>query len=180
MLLHGIDGEIASPALAHAGLGRQVEDVRAIGEQVAEIGVLDAAPRRTGSAGRPCRPEVPLLDRPRVVVGEAVDADDVGAVAEQPLGERRADEAGDAGDQCLHDDRRRSLADAFGQPARPAARDRARRARCGPWRAARRRRAARPRSRTCTRTGDSSAPCRPDLELVVVARRLAGTRSALR
>ena len=38
--------------------------------------------------------EVPLLDRARVVVGEAVDADDVGAVGEQPLGERRSDEAG--------------------------------------------------------------------------------------
>ena len=39
----------------------------------------------------------------RVVVGEAVDADDVGAVGEQPLGERRSDEAGAAGDERLHD-----------------------------------------------------------------------------
>jgi hypothetical protein len=36
-----IDAEIASPALTDAGLGRQVEDVGAIGEQRVELGLLD-------------------------------------------------------------------------------------------------------------------------------------------
>src|SRR6185295_17830408 len=45
---------------------------------------------------------VPLLDRPRIVVGEAIDADDIGAIGEQPLGERRADESRSPCDECFH------------------------------------------------------------------------------
>ena len=77
--------------------------MRAVLQQRRQVGVLDARldepEARMGERPR----EIALLDRPRVVVGEAIDADDVGAVGEQPLGERRSDEPGNAGDQCLHE-----------------------------------------------------------------------------
>ena len=79
-----------------------MEDVRAVRDEAREIGAgdrrLDEVKRRVAAERR----EVAFLDRPRVVVGEAVDADHVGSVRHQPLGERRADEPGDAGDERLH------------------------------------------------------------------------------
>ena len=38
----------------------------------------------------------------RIVIGEAVDADDIGAVREERFRERRPDETGNAGDERLH------------------------------------------------------------------------------
>ena len=91
----GVDREIACPSScarrpAPPG-GRRASRRRAAPRRSASW----IAPRRTGSRGCPrSRREVALLDRPRVVVGEAVDADDLGAVREQPLAEVRADEPG--------------------------------------------------------------------------------------
>ena len=56
-----------------------------------------------GKAGRaPSSGEITFLERARVVVREAVDAHDLGALVEQPIGEGRADEAGRPGDECPH------------------------------------------------------------------------------
>ena len=116
-VVHRIDVEIASPALSDAGLRRQVKHVRPVGQQRRQVGRLnrrfdEPESRLTAQAAR----FRSLM--PRVVIGEAVDADDVGAVGEQPFGKRRTDEAGDAGDERLHTKQRPR--DAVGKPARPA------------------------------------------------------------
>src|SRR5262249_29180939 len=46
--------------------------------------------------------DVALLDGPRVIGDEGVQADDLVAVLQQPLAEVGADEPGGAGDQTLH------------------------------------------------------------------------------
>ena len=62
-VVHRIDAEIASPALADAGLGRQVKDVGPVGQQRAEVGGLnrrfDEAEARLAARLL----QVPLLDR---------------------------------------------------------------------------------------------------------------------
>ena len=75
-----VDREVRAPALPDAGLRRQVEHVRAIGQQRREIGIAnrrfdEAEARLAAKAG-----EVPFLDGSRVVIGEAVEPDDVCAV----------------------------------------------------------------------------------------------------
>ncbi len=75
-----------------------------------EIEILNGRLDETEARMRQRAAQVPLLDRTRVVVGEAVDADDVGAVGEQPLGQRRSDEAGAAGDERLHESTPRTRA----------------------------------------------------------------------
>ena len=49
-----------------------------------------------------CPRDVLLLQRDVVVVGEAVEADDVVTLGAERLGEVRADEAGGAGDEVAH------------------------------------------------------------------------------
>jgi len=79
-----------------------MKDMGAIGQQRPQVGVLN--PRLDEPEARMTfgRREVPLLEGAGVVVGKRVDADDVRAVGEQLLGERRPDEAGGPGDQRPH------------------------------------------------------------------------------
>src|SRR5262249_24564872 len=86
------------------------KDVRAIREQRREIGVLDARLEKPEPAARKQAAQVALLHRPRIVVGEAVDPDDLDAVGDEPFGKRRADEPGNAGNQCLHENSVRTRA----------------------------------------------------------------------
>ena len=103
-----VNREVASPALAHAGLGGEMKHMRSIGEQRREIGILNARldEPEVLLADQPA--QIAFLDRTRVIVGEAVDADHVRALGEQLSGERRSDEAGCACDQRLHDSRART------------------------------------------------------------------------
>ena len=79
---------------AHARLPREVEDA-------VEPGEVDRVAREVEPADLlPAR--VLLLQRDVVVVGEAVEADDVVALRAQRLGEVGADEAGRAGDEVSH------------------------------------------------------------------------------
>ena len=48
------------------------------------------------------RLEISDFHRSGVVVGKAVDADDLGSLRQQPVSERGSDEPGDAGDKGLH------------------------------------------------------------------------------
>jgi hypothetical protein len=46
--------------------------------------------------------DIAFLDRTRIVVREAVEADDVGAIGDELFRQRGSDEAGRAGDERLH------------------------------------------------------------------------------
>ena len=98
-----INAEVAAPALAHAGLRRQVKHMRAIAEKVRQVEVLN--PRLEKAKARMFQggAQVPLLRRPGIVIRKGVDADDIRAVRDQPIGDRRSDETGAAGDQRLHE-----------------------------------------------------------------------------
>ena len=101
-VVDGVDGEIAAPAPPHSRLRRQVEDPVHAVQQPAEGRILDAGfdEGEAGVCEQPC--QVRFLERPRVVVGEAVDADHLGALREQPISQVRPDEPRNAGDQRLH------------------------------------------------------------------------------
>jgi hypothetical protein len=71
------------------------------GQQLVEVDLVEVAAHEVEPLrGEPG--EVQLLDPEVVVVGQAVDADDVMALVQQCAGEVAPDEAGDAGDQCSH------------------------------------------------------------------------------
>ena len=82
-----VEGEDVAEA-AHARLPCEMEDTVEVGEVELVLGEIEAANLRVEPA---C---VFLLQRRVVVVGEAVDADDVVPVPEQCFREVRADEAG--------------------------------------------------------------------------------------
>ena len=73
----GVDAEVASPALAHARLRREMKHVRLALQQRRQIGVLDAALDEPEALPAGIDGEVALLDLARVVVGEAVEACDL-------------------------------------------------------------------------------------------------------
>src|SRR5512142_2471989 len=79
-----------------------MEDVRAVREQRGQVRLLDRRLDETEPWLAAERGDVALLHRARVVVGEGVEADDVGPVGDEALGERRPDEPGDTGDERLH------------------------------------------------------------------------------
>ncbi len=79
-----------------------MEDVGPVRQQRAQVGVLNPRFHEPETRMPPRRGEIPLLVGPRIVVGKAVDADDIGAVRQQAIGEGRADESGDAGDKRFH------------------------------------------------------------------------------
>src|SRR5207302_8790730 len=89
-----VEREVAPPARADARLPGEVKDTVEPGE--VEPAVREVDPPELE------RPRVLLLQGGVVVVGEAVDADDVVALAEQRLGEVRADETRRAGDDISH------------------------------------------------------------------------------
>src|SRR5206468_4999338 len=110
---------VFAPALSHAGLRREMEDVGAIGKRRGKVDVLDARLDEAEPLMGAGRLQVPLLDLARIVVGETVDADDVRAVAQQSLGERRSDESGCAGNESLHENNARTRSGSRqGLPAR--------------------------------------------------------------
>ena len=84
---------------AHAGLRREVED--AVEAREVELASARSTVRRSQPAAS-SRVGVLLLEREVVVVGEAVDPDDVVAGGGERLGEVRADEPGGAGDGVAH------------------------------------------------------------------------------
>src|SRR5205823_5884805 len=99
----------------------EMEDVRAIREQRREVGVLDARLDEPEAAARSRAAEIPLLHDARVVISEAVDADDVVAAIEEAFGERGSDESRGAGDQCFHVNSVRTRAGTrHGLPLRPS------------------------------------------------------------
>ena len=67
-----------------------------------KVGVLDARFDENKFWIPTRRLDIALLHPARVIVGERVDADDIGPILEQTLGKRRSDETGDARDQRLH------------------------------------------------------------------------------
>jgi len=71
-------------------------------EERGEIGHLDRRFDEPEARVAGEREEVALLHRPRIVIGEGVEADHVGPVGQETLGERRSDEAGDARDKRPH------------------------------------------------------------------------------
>jgi hypothetical protein len=95
--------ELASPALAHARLARQMKYVGCALQQRLQIDVLqgglDERESRTVAHGR----EVGFLDDAGVVIGEAVDSHYGGSRVQERGGEMRANETGSSGDQSLHD-----------------------------------------------------------------------------
>ena len=122
-----------------------------------------------------CR-EIRLLERPRVVVGEAVEPDDLGPAIEECAAEVRPDEARGAGDECLHANTWRIRSGRRHGPAVDidgGMHGRAGRGERGVF-------AADHFVLNCMRTGDSICAFRPHVELVVVARRFGGRRSGLR
>ena len=76
--------------------------MRPIREQRVQIGVLDARLDEAKARAGEQPAQIALLDLARIVVGERIDADDVRAVGDETLGERRSNEAGRPGDECLH------------------------------------------------------------------------------
>src|SRR5207253_4812247 len=82
--------------------------VRPVDEDRAEVGVLEPRLDEAKSWLAPKDGQVPLLDRPRIVVGEAIEADDIRAVGAESFCKRRPDEPGHAGDQRLHGVQRRA------------------------------------------------------------------------
>ena len=97
-----VDLEVAPPALSHAGLRGQVKHVRHVVQQRIEIRVLNRRLHEPEPVVGRHGGEVRFLDRPRIVVREAVQSRDRGAAFEQRPGQVRADEPGDAGDERLH------------------------------------------------------------------------------
>jgi hypothetical protein len=94
--------EVAPPALAHARLGSQVEHVGDTIEEPIETGTFDSRFDERKSRPRRERLQVRLFDRPRVIVGEAVDPGHFEPAIEQLAGEVGRDEACRARDQGLH------------------------------------------------------------------------------
>jgi len=72
-----VDAKIAAPAFPHARLRGKMKDVRAIGEERGEIGLLDARFDQREARVAHERDEVAFLHRTRVVVREAIEADHV-------------------------------------------------------------------------------------------------------
>ena len=102
-----VDAEALPPARAYARLRREVEDAVGAGEDLVEAaaagdlvaGHVHEVVLDQGEASREARPcEVGFLERPRVVVLERIDADDLVAGGEQPFDEVRPDESRGAGD----------------------------------------------------------------------------------
>ena len=79
-----------------------MEDMRAIGDERLQIGVLDPRFDEAEARAGEQLAQIALLHRPRIVVGERIDADDVDAVGDETLGERRSDEPGNPGDEGFH------------------------------------------------------------------------------
>jgi len=98
----GVRGERFPPAGPDAGLGRLVEHNVDPVEEGLEIGGDQVLLAEGEAVVGPGDGEVPLLDLARVVVGEAVDADHLVALREEPLGEGRAHEPGDPGHDAAH------------------------------------------------------------------------------
>ncbi len=94
--------ELVSPAGSHPGLARQVVDHTRAFERRGEVGAhqVELFEGEIPMARRHL--EVLLLASAPVVVGEAVDADDLVAVGKQPLAQVRADETRGAGDDHFH------------------------------------------------------------------------------
>jgi len=97
-----VDGEVDPPTLADARLSRQVEHMRRVAEQVVQVGILQPALDEGEPVMPPWRREVRVLQRSRVVVSEAVEADHVGAVGEELLDQMGADKTGRAGHERPH------------------------------------------------------------------------------
>src|SRR4029453_18062079 len=111
--------KIVTPALPNTGLGSEVKDMRPSVEERREIGrpqgLLDEPKSRT--ADKPG--EISLLHRSRVIVREAIDRDDVGAVRQQTFAQVRADEARASCHQRFHANRFLTLAGSrTGRPLR--------------------------------------------------------------
>ena len=92
-------------------LHRRCANARPPGEVVHDLGAFERRPEivlreverlESEAAVRARLADVALLGDARVVVGEAVDADHLVAVAQDALDEVRADEAGRAGDDDFH------------------------------------------------------------------------------
>ncbi len=98
----GVDLEVPAPALAHAGLSREMEHVRAILEESGQVGLLDSRFHEPEPGLLACASEILLLDDSWIEVRERIDAHDIGTGAQEMLGESRADEAGDASDEGSH------------------------------------------------------------------------------
>ena len=94
--------KVAAPALAHAGLRREVEDVGDAVEELAEVGVLDARFHQPEVRERLQLRDVLVLERTRIVVRKTVEPHHVGAALGERATEGGADEPGRAGDECLH------------------------------------------------------------------------------
>ena len=91
--------EARAPARPHAGLGGEVKDRVDVGDEVGELAARQVDRHEVEGIPLARALEVADLRRTAVVVVEAVDADDVDAVTQERLGQRRADESGTAGDK---------------------------------------------------------------------------------
>ena len=77
-----VDGEVESPTLTNARLGRQMEHMRRVTQQEVEVCILQPAFDESEAVVRPRRFEIGLFQFAGVVISEAVDADHTGAIGE--------------------------------------------------------------------------------------------------
>ncbi len=78
-------GEVPTPRGPHAGLRREVIDLIGALEQRREVQILQASLDKAKASVLAQDGDVLLLHRSRVVVGEAVDPDDLGTIREEAL-----------------------------------------------------------------------------------------------
>src|ERR1051325_1516016 len=79
-----------------------MKHVRGVSQERGQIRVLNARFDERELRVPEQRAEIPLLRRARIVIGEAVDADDLVAVGKEALCQSGSDEAGGAGHQRSH------------------------------------------------------------------------------